>query len=103
MAIVIKPKRSNTSTSIPSTTDLEIGEIAVNIPDKTVYVRDSSGNIQTLANFSVADPTLVFPTGDYGDFGGSETDAFGQNVSLSFDCLDTPNGTVAVQDLGSIT
>jgi len=103
MAIVIKPKRSNTSTAIPSTTDLELGEIAVNIPDKTIYVRDSSGNIQTLANYSVADPTLVFPTGDYGNFESSGTDAFGSTVSISFDCLDTPNGTVATTDLGSIT
>lgn len=103
MAIVIKPKRSNTSTAVPSTTDLELGEIAVNIPDKTIYVRDSSGNIQTLANFSVADPTLVFPTGDYGDFSSSETDAFGSTISITFDCLDTPNGTVAITDLGSLT
>jgi len=103
MATIIKPKRSNTSTAIPSTTDIDVGEITVNIPDKTIFIRDSAGNVQTLANYSVADPTLVFPTGDYGDFQSSVTDAFGATVSISFDCLDTPNGAVVTNDLGSIT
>lgn len=103
MSNIIKPKRSNTLNSAPSTSDLAIGEIAVNIPDKKVYMRDSSGTIQTIANFSASDPNLVFPTGDYGDLSALTVDAFGQATSQTFDALDTPSGSIAIEDLGGVT
>lgn len=45
MAKVIKPKRSFTADSVPTTSDLEEGEVAINTADKIVYVRDDSDNI----------------------------------------------------------
>ena len=39
MAIVIKPKRSETADSAPGTSDIVDGEIAVNIADKKIYIR----------------------------------------------------------------
>ena len=51
MATVIKPKRSETSGSAPTTSDLVAGEIAVNTADKKIYIRNSSNQIVTLAQF----------------------------------------------------
>jgi hypothetical protein len=45
MATVIKPKRSETGSSVPSTSNLAVGEMAVNTADQKIYVRDSSDNI----------------------------------------------------------
>ena len=51
MATVIKLKRSTTASAVPTTGDLEDGEVAVNITDKIVYMR-SGGSIVTVANFN---------------------------------------------------
>jgi len=48
MAITIKPKRSETASSVPTTSDLAVGEIAINTADKKLYVRDSSDAIQAI-------------------------------------------------------
>ena len=50
MAVVIKLKRSHTSSSTPDTDDLVAGEIAVNTADKKIYMRDDSNNIVEVAN-----------------------------------------------------
>ena len=39
MATVIKPKRSFTTGSIPSVSDLEIGELAMNVSDGKFYTK----------------------------------------------------------------
>lgn len=49
MTSVIKPKRSATPGNVPTTTNLVEGEIAINLPDKKLYVRDTANNILTLA------------------------------------------------------
>ena len=103
MAVIIKPKRSETASSEPTTSDLAVGEIAVNTADKKIYVRDSGDNIVTVSNFAVADNSLIFPTGDYGDLSSDSTDAFGQSTSVSFDCLTTPNGSLSTEDLGVLS
>ena len=101
MAVIIKPKRSETASSSPTTSDLAVGEIAVNTADKVVYTKTSSGNIVQVANFAQSDPSLTFPTGDLGGL-TSSSDAFGQGLEPTFDSLDTPNGTLTTQDLGAI-
>ena len=45
MAIVIKPKRSETAASAPGTSDIVDGEIAVNIADKKIFIRHSDDSI----------------------------------------------------------
>lgn len=50
MTTVIKPKRSETATSIPTTGDLEIGEIAINVTDQKIYTKKSDGTIVEVAN-----------------------------------------------------
>lgn len=43
MSTVIKLKRSETGGSAPTTSDLEIGEVAVNTADQKIYMRASTG------------------------------------------------------------
>jgi len=51
VSTVIKLKRTTTASAVPTTNDLEDGEIAVNITDKKVFVRNG-GSIITVANFT---------------------------------------------------
>lgn len=102
MAITIKVKRSETSSSLPTASDLAVGEIAMNTADRILYTKDSAGNIIKLSNYAVSDPSLVFPTGDLGGLSGSN-DAFGQSLVANFDNLDTPNGQLTTQDLGDLS
>ena len=44
MATVIKPKRSETALSIPSSSSLAVGEIAMNVTDGKFYTK-TSGNV----------------------------------------------------------
>ena len=50
MAIVIKPKKSETGSAVPGTSDLAIGEMAVNTADQKLYVRNSGGTVVEVAN-----------------------------------------------------
>ena len=50
MATVIKLKKSETASSVPDTSDIVQGEVAINSADKKIYVRDSNDNIVTVAN-----------------------------------------------------
>ena len=50
MATVIKLKKSETASSVPTTSDIVQGEIAINTADQKIYVRDSSDNIITVAS-----------------------------------------------------
>jgi len=51
VSTVIKLKRTTTASAVPTTNDLEDGEIAVNVTDKKVFVRNG-GSIITVANFT---------------------------------------------------
>jgi len=53
VSTIIKLKRTTTASAVPTTNDLEDGEIAVNITDKKVFIRNG-GNIVTVANFNSA-------------------------------------------------
>ena len=44
----LKPKRSNVVGKIPTTTDLEIGEIAVNMADQKIFVHEPGGTVVEL-------------------------------------------------------
>jgi len=89
MAVVIKPKKSETASSTPTTSDLAAGEIAVNTADKKIYIRDSNSNIITLAQYGEFDESLVFPASgdtDWGNLDAQTTDAFGQLLEKIYDC-----------------
>ena len=50
MSQVIKIKRSETSSSAPSTSDLATHEIAMNVADQKIYTKNASGTIVEVAN-----------------------------------------------------
>ena len=54
MAEVIKLKRSETSSSAPSTSDLATHEIAMNVADQKIYTKNAAGNIVTVASHTDA-------------------------------------------------
>ena len=51
----IKLKRSDIPTVVPSTTELQIGEVAINTADQKMYVKDGLENIVEVANKGVSD------------------------------------------------
>ena len=66
MANVIKPKRTTSSGNVPGTSDLSTGEIAVNLADKKLYVRDTGSNILELTTRTVSalDDTTITSVAD---------------------------------------
>jgi hypothetical protein len=47
----IKIKRSETESSVPSASDLDVGELAMNSTDKKIYTKLSDGTVVEIANF----------------------------------------------------
>jgi archaellum component FlaG (FlaF/FlaG flagellin family) len=65
MANQILPKRTTSSGNVPTTSNLAQGEIAVNLADKKLYVRDTGSNILELTTRSVSaldDTTISSPS-----------------------------------------
>jgi len=52
--IVIKPKRTTVGGNVPTTSEIVSGEIAVNLADKKLYVRDTGSNILELTTRTVS-------------------------------------------------
>ncbi|MDB4351134.1 hypothetical protein OAA34_00310 [bacterium] len=103
MATVIKPKRSDTALSAPTTSDLAEGEIALNTADQIIYTRTASGIVKVANFYDPADSSGSFPTGDYGDLQAGQIDAFGQEITPFFDCLTDPVGSLLEVDLGALS
>lgn len=102
MATVIKIKKSETASSAPTTSDLVVGEVALNTADKEMYVRTSTDAIVKFANFSEKDLALEFPTGDYGSVAADlSTDAFGQLLDVIYDLNTNIKYRLATEDLGA--
>ena len=50
MTTTIKIKRSETASSVPQTSDLEVGEIAINSTDQKIFTKKSDGTVVEVAN-----------------------------------------------------
>ena len=59
MASVIKLKRSTTSSSVPTTGDLADGEVAVNIADRKIYVRNGASIVEVANNTTAGSTDLT--------------------------------------------
>lgn len=57
MAVAILPKRSHSAASVPDTSDLVAGELAVNTADTKIYMRDDSNNIVRVSGQTAAEVT----------------------------------------------
>lgn len=102
MSTVIKLKKSETAGGVPQAADLQVGEIAYNASDKIIYTKNAAGEIQPIANHTIADANLVYPTGDYGSLDLSSVDAFGVATERSFDARIAPAGVLTQVDLGAL-
>ena len=108
MATVIKLKRSTTASAVPTTSDLEDGEVAVNITDKVVYMR-SGGSIVTVANFnsgssvdlSAIDQDILPDTTEAYDL-GSTSKRF-RSLYLAGDTIDIGGSTISSDGTGTIS
>lgn len=106
MATVIKLKRSTTASSVPTTSDLADGEVAVNITDKKVFMRSGS-DIVTIANFSDSSIDLgaidehILPTTTETYDLGSTSKRF-RSLYLAGDTIDIGGSTISSDGTGTI-
>ena len=63
MSTVIKPKRSFTSAAVPSVSDLEIGELAMNVADGKFYTKSNSSTIKEVGGASAVNIQSVLQAG----------------------------------------
>jgi len=108
VATVIKLKRTTTASAVPTTGDLEDGEVAVNITDKIVYMRNG-GSIVTVANFndgssvdlSAIDQSILPDTTETYDL-GSTSKRF-RSLYLAGDTIDIGGSTISSDGTGTIS
>ena len=55
MAHVINPKRSETGSAAPGTSDLETHEIAMNVADGKIFTKAANGSIVTIAQKGISE------------------------------------------------
>ena len=107
MSTVIKLKRTTTASAVPTTNDLEDGEIAVNVTDKKVFVRNG-GDIITVANFndSAVDLTSIssnlLPATNVTYDLGSSTKRW-KDLYLSGNTIDLAGATISSDGTGTIS
>jgi hypothetical protein len=59
MSNIFKPKRSNVASSVPTTSNLFDGEMAVNSADKKIYLRDGSEIVEIANNTQVTEHKIL--------------------------------------------
>ena len=55
---IIKLKRSETASSVPSSSDIEVGEVCMNIADQKIYTKKSDNSIVVMSEPNVAAETF---------------------------------------------
>ena len=81
MTIKIKIKRSEVSNSVPATSELEVGEICMNIVDQKVYTRKSDDSIVTVSETISGKSALGLVSTDTSSTAGPEIDLFRNSFS----------------------
>jgi hypothetical protein len=71
MPTVIKPKRSEVS-GAPTSGDLEVGEIAMNLNDKLMYSKKTDGTVVAIGTTET--PVFFSNSVDLGNLSGSATE-----------------------------
>tara|TARA_B110000211_G_scaffold231184_1_gene292288 strand:- start:311 stop:964 length:654 start_codon:yes stop_codon:yes gene_type:complete len=95
MAQIIKLKRSNTAGSKPSTSDLQIGELAINVNDGKVFLRKSGSDsgVDVIKEFVTLDHEGVL-TGSISTVGIISASAFQGDGSALTNISVSQNATV---------
>ena len=107
MPVAIKIKRFTTASDVPNTSELVDGEIAVNIADKKIYVRDGS-SIVTIsgADFSAVGEDIIPDANGTRNLGSSskrfaELFLAGETINLGGATISSDGtGTVSVSATG---
>ena len=102
MPVAIKIKRFETVGDVPNTSELVDGEIAVNVADKKIYVRDGS-SIVTIsgADFSAVGEDII-PDGNGTRNLGSATKRFA-DLFLSGDTINLGGATISSDGTGTVS
>ena len=87
MSNVIKIKRSETANSIPTTNDLAVGELCMNITDRILYTRKSDNSIVTISDATTGKSSLELISTDAGATSGPTLDLY-RNSFSPFDSDD---------------
>ena len=88
MAIVLKPKKSETASAVPTTSDLVVGEICMNVADRKIYTRKSDNSIVVVGSHIDASSTAVG-----GDLTGTVSNAqIGSNTVTATELADNSVG-----------
>jgi hypothetical protein len=81
MANIIKLKRSETSGSAPSSNDLEVGEVCLNIVDGVLYTKKIDGSIVTVLDQTSGQAELELTSTDVSSSAGPGLDLFRNSFS----------------------
>jgi len=87
MSNVIKIKRSETADSIPTTSDLAVGELCMNVTDQKLYTRKSDNSIVTISDVTTGKSSLELISDDAGATSGPTLDLY-RNSFSPFDSDD---------------
>ena len=87
MANVIKIKRSESAGTIPTTSNLAVGELCMNIADQKLYTRKSDNSIVTVAEVTSGKSSLELISDDTGATAGPAIDLY-RNSFSPFDSDD---------------
>jgi spore germination cell wall hydrolase CwlJ-like protein len=117
MATIIKPKRSETADSVPSSGDLAVGEIAVNPTDKKIYVKKADGTVvdmnpgvtasdtdttQAVSKFTFADTTSGNMFVDFDTESGTAIVKVAINADQDYGLITQAVGDYNALDYGSL-
>lgn len=69
MPTIIKPKRSEAANAVPTSNDLEVGEIAINTVDRIIYTKNSSNEVIIIGQYvpAGADPSYLIRSNSLSD------------------------------------
>jgi len=81
MPNIIKIKRSETSNSVPTVSDLAVGEICMNIADQKLYTRKSDDSIVTVSDAISGTPELELISDDASSNSGPILDLYRNSFS----------------------
>ena len=92
MPTVIKPKKSETASAVPTTGDLAVGEICVNVADRKIYTRKSNNSIVIVGSHIETD---VGGTSVGGDVTGTVSNIqIGSNTITATELADNSVGII---------
>ena len=92
MAIILKPKKSETASAVPTTGDLAVGEICMNVADRKIYTRKSNNSIVIVGSHIETD---VGGTSVGGDVTGTVSNIqIGSNTITATELADNSVGII---------